>query len=219
MSPRKADPAIRTALIEQAAGLIAEEGVRALTLRQLTKSVGVSTMAIYTHFGSMDDLRRAIREEGFARLAARMEAIEQTDDPVADLGAFGWAYYETAITNPNLYRAMFMEDRVPEPDGPVGLDTFEGLVAAVRRCIDAGRFPPVVDASRLATQLWVTGHGVVTLSIAGYLSDAEARRCLADMGRNLVRSFSDDPDSVDRSLTRVLERIDAEEASAPWVAG
>lgn len=198
MSPKQADHTIRTTLIEQAARLIAEEGIEALTLRRLTKAVGVSTMAVYTHFGSMDDLRRAIREEGFARLAARMDAVEPTDDAVADLVALGWAYHQNATANPNLYRAMFMEECVPDPDGPVGLDTFARLVAAVKRCIDAGRFRPA-DPVDLATQLWVMEHGIVALVLAGYMGQAEARTCLQRMGSNLLRSFGNEHGFVSRS--------------------
>jgi AcrR family transcriptional regulator len=68
--PKTADPSVRTALIEHAARITAEEGREALTLRRLAAGVGTSTMAVYTHFGGMDDLRRAVRREGFARLAS-----------------------------------------------------------------------------------------------------------------------------------------------------
>ena len=43
--------------MEAAARLIATDGLASLTLRRLTREVGTSTMAIYTHFGSMDELR------------------------------------------------------------------------------------------------------------------------------------------------------------------
>src|SRR5438045_8769349 len=75
----------RRALIEAAARLIATEGAAALTLRRVADEVGTSTMAIYTHFGGMSELRRAVRQEGFARLAARAARVRETDDPVADL--------------------------------------------------------------------------------------------------------------------------------------
>jgi AcrR family transcriptional regulator len=204
VSPKKPDQNVRMALIEHAARMTAEEGSQALTLRRLTSAVGVSTMAVYTHFGGMDDLRRAIRGEGFRRLAARMEAVVQTDDPVADLIELGWAYHEASLTEPNLYRAMFMEKCVPDPAGPVGLDTFARLVASVSRCIDAGRFRSA-DPVHVATQLWVTQHGIVTLTLAGYLTDSEAITCLTEVRGNLLRSFAEDPDSVEASQARALE--------------
>src|SRR5438046_8454340 len=93
---------LRSALIEAAARLIATEGTAGLTLRRVAEAVGTSTMAIYTHFGGMPELRRAVRQEGFARLAARAAQAGDSDDPVADLAGLGLAYYEHAMSNPHL---------------------------------------------------------------------------------------------------------------------
>ncbi|MGH8570384.1 MAG: helix-turn-helix domain-containing protein, partial [Gammaproteobacteria bacterium] len=67
MSPRAADERVRLALIEAAARVLARDGPDALTTRRLASEVGTSTMALYTHFGGMDDLRRAVRLEWFER--------------------------------------------------------------------------------------------------------------------------------------------------------
>jgi AcrR family transcriptional regulator len=206
VSPRVADPAIRTALIEEAAKITAEEGREALTLRRLTSRVGTSTMAVYTHFGSMDELRRAVRQEGFTRLAAHLDATGSSDDPVADLIVLGWAYYANAMTNPNLYRAMFMDGPVDVTDAAVGLDTFHRLVRAVDRCVEAERFDPA-DPAALATQLWVTQHGIVTLQLARLLTPEHALECFLSMGRNLLESFGDDPRRLDLSLATARERF------------
>jgi AcrR family transcriptional regulator len=213
MSPKLADPAVRTALIETAAELIASDGTGGLTLRRLAREVGTSTMAVYTHFGGMDELRRAVRQEGFARLAAHQAAVGTTDDPVADLVGQGWAYYTNATTNPNLYRAMFMD--VPSDEvWTAGPETFEALVDAVQRCIDGGRFDPA-DASHLASQLWATAHGVVSLQIAHLLSPEQALACLTAAARNLVVAFGDDPSAYERSLERFAARADAIAVAGP----
>src|SRR5438132_1597400 len=106
VSPKIADPAVRTALIESAARLISEHGTGGMTIRTLASEVGTSTMAVYTHFGSMEELVREVRREGFARLAAFQASVRPTDDPVADVAAQGIAYYFNAIVNPALYRVM-----------------------------------------------------------------------------------------------------------------
>src|SRR5437764_15477988 len=89
----------RRALIEASARLIATEGSAALTLRRVADEVGTSTMAIYTHFGGMPELRRAVRREGFNRLAAYLVEVDATNDPVADLACLGLAYYNNAVAN------------------------------------------------------------------------------------------------------------------------
>ncbi|HET6795126.1 MAG TPA: helix-turn-helix domain-containing protein, partial [Acidimicrobiales bacterium] len=82
----------RTALIEAAARLVAEEGPSALSTRRLAAEVGTSTMAVYTWFGGMPQLLRALLREGFRRFGDRLRSVEPTDDPVADLGRLGIAY-------------------------------------------------------------------------------------------------------------------------------
>jgi AcrR family transcriptional regulator len=213
MSPKPADPAVRTALLEAAARIIATEGPSRLTLRRLAHEVGASTMAIYTHFGSMTELRRCIRREGFARLGARQAGVATSGDSVADLVVLGWAYYGNATENPNLYRAMFMEGPVDAADAVVGLETFDQLVATVQRCIDAGRFSPA-DPVHLATQLWAVIHGLVTLELAHLLSEDQVLTCLAAASCNLFQGFGDDPRAIGRSFARARERmVDAPSAA------
>ena len=101
MSPKVAHPETRVRLLDEAARLLAERGSAALTARRLADGVGSSTMAIYTHFGDMDGLRRAVRLEGFRRLAAHLDSVQQTHDPVADQAALGWAYCVNALANPH----------------------------------------------------------------------------------------------------------------------
>ena len=205
MSPRAADPAVRMALLETAARIIATEGLGKLTLRRLAHEVGTSTMAIYTHFGGMTELRREIRREGFARLGAREAAVGTTGDPVADVWALGMAYYGNAIENPNLYQAMFMDGPVDEADADAGLETFGQLVTAVQRCISAGRFEPA-DPVGLATQLWALVHGLVALELARLLPSDRALPCLAAGARNLMIAFGDDPRAVGSSIARAADR-------------
>ncbi|HEV7759338.1 MAG TPA: WHG domain-containing protein [Acidimicrobiales bacterium] len=212
MSPKTADPAVRTALIEHAARLIAEEGREALTLRRLAAEVGASTMVVYTHFDGMDDLRRAVRAEGFDRLAHHLGGVEATDDPVADIIVLGWAYHVNATTNPNLYRVMFME-RVVD-DVPGGIDhadridhsTFAMLVNGVARCLEAGRFHPA-EPLALANQLWAVSHGVAALELAGILDPDEAVDCLEASGANLLSGFGDEGDQLSASVDRARSRM------------
>src|SRR5438874_7778842 len=212
-----ADNGIRPALIEAAARLIATEGAAGLKLRRVAEEVGTSTMAIYTYFGGMPELRRAVRREGFARLAARAAQSGQSDDPVADLAGLGLAYHQVAMSNPHLYRAMYMEQPLDAADAGAGSETFNILTAGVQRCIDSGRFDPA-DAVELATQFWAFGHGVVALQLANLLSAEEALNCSAGALLNLFSAWGDDRDAARRSLARTgrrAARLDLEAAAGP----
>jgi AcrR family transcriptional regulator len=206
VSPKPPDPNVRTALLETAARITAAEGSGKLTLRRLAQAVGVSTMAVYTHFGGMAELRREVRREGFARLGARLGAVEATGDPVADLLVLGWAYYTNGTTHPDLYRAMFMDGPVDARDAGAGSDTFLQCVAGVQRCIDGGRFDRA-DSVDLATQVWAMLHGVVSLQLAHLLSADEAAAALRASARTMFVAFGDDPRSLGRSLARAELRL------------
>jgi AcrR family transcriptional regulator len=202
---RNGNSSLRPALIEAAARLIATEGADGLTLRRVADEVGTSTMAIYTHFGGMPELRRAVRQEGFARLAARAAQKGEGDDPVADLARLGLAYHEQAMSDPHLYRVMYMEQPLDAADAAAGSGTFNILTAGVQRCIDSGRFDPA-NAVELATQFWAFGHGVVALELANLLSAEEALNCSASALLNLFSAWGDDRDAARQSLTRAGRR-------------
>lgn len=210
MSPRVADPAVADALVETGARLIAER--EPLTTRRLATEVGTSTSAVYTHFGSMEELRRAIRREGFARLAEYLTRIEPSDDPVADLIRQGWSYCRNATTNPNMYRAMFMEAPVDKSDAEVGLYTFQMLVDAVQRSIDARRFDGD-DAWEMGLRLWAATHGAVALHLSGTIDAQRLDQLTLELARALFVSFGDDPEKVEDSLGRAAEWIVSQLAS------
>lgn len=197
---RPADPSVRTALIEAAARHVADGGVDALSLRRVATDVGTSTQAVYTHFGSKDDLVRAVVEEAFHRLDADMRAVPVTDDPLHDLVGVAKAYRHNALTNAHLYRVMFevnplaLTSPAAHVDGArvdgarldgTGADAADHTAPPAQSEIGLHAFAAMVERvahcveagllsgepARLALQVWATAHGVVSLEIAGFLGD------------------------------------------------
>jgi AcrR family transcriptional regulator len=213
MTPKALDPAVRNALVEAAARLLVEEGPAALTTRRLATEVGTSTMAVYTHFEGMDELRKALAKEGFDRLSSYLEELSPTDDTVEDITAQGGAYFFNALANSHLYRFMFMEH--PDEEEDIGMNTFDTLIEGVGRAMKAGRFDEA-DPEELATQLWVMSHGIVTLHMANCLTLDEAVRTLEAMALNLFVAFGDDRAaaiaSIERGRDRIFEHLASEAA-------
>jgi AcrR family transcriptional regulator len=160
------DPAVRTQLIERAATMLRTR--EPVTLRSLVAGTGVSTMAVYTHFGGMDGLWKALRQEGFTRLAGTFADVPVTPDPVQDLTALIAAYVGHALDHPDLYRVMFDAAFDLEDLGAADA-TLEHLVQAAGRGRDAGRFRADVVGLDLAVQSWAIGHGLVSLVANGPL--------------------------------------------------
>ncbi|TFV67488.1 UNVERIFIED_ORG: TetR/AcrR family transcriptional regulator [Bacillus sp. AZ43] len=186
--PRAADPAVRTALVEAAARMLAQR--EPVTARSLADRAGTSTTALYTHFGGMPGLWRAVRQEGFTRLGRRLADVPRTDDPVRDLAALGAAYVASARSEPYLYRAMF--DAAADLDDPAAADqTFGLIVGAAERARAEGR---LADAALdVATRFWMTGHGLAMLVLTGVLPPEAVAAHGQELGVGVFLAAGDDP--------------------------
>src|SRR5689334_8224639 len=195
---RTKDPAVRTLLLERAGHMLRTR--EPITLRSLVAGTGVSTMAVYTWFGGMDGMWKALRQEGFTRLADRLAAVTMSTDPVRDLTALVAAYLGNALDHPDLYRVMF--DATYELEDAEAADqTLEYLVQAAGRGREAGRFRAATVPLELAIQSWVIGHGLVSLVTPGPLP----RETLAHGVPMLTALFvgtGDEPERCRRSVQR-----------------
>lgn len=165
---------VRRRLLDEAAHVLAEQGPAALSARRLVKEVGASTMAVYTHFGSMPGLVREVMREGFERFKARTDVVQPSDDPVADLYAICRAYQEFARAEPHVYAVMFGGSQpagfeLTDEDRETGTGMLRVPHGVIRRCTAAGRFRDGDDSLR-AWQLWCQMHGLAQLERAGYFS-------------------------------------------------
>ena len=200
MSPQPADPGVRERLIEAAARVLGDEGPSGLSTRKLAAEVGTSTMAVYTHFGSLPGLVAAVVDEGFARLAQHMGDAARTDNALADLTQLAIAYRANALANPYLYAVMFGSAslggyRHDDHELAHRGNTFDVLVRATQRCMDDGALTPG-DAEVVAAQLWSALHGYVTLELAGFLreQDGATEKVLWPLLGNLITALGATPD-------------------------
>lgn len=215
MSPRPADPELPANLIETAARLLAEEGPHALSTRRLAAEAGTSTMAVYTYFGGMDDLVRAMVREGFTMLDDRLSAVAETDDPASDVAALGLAYRRNATEHRHLYSVMFGGSslagfQLTDEDRQHGRYTLETLVKTVARCMAAGRFR-TGDAELVAHQMWIAVHGLVTLELGGYLvAPYDADACFDAQIRGLLIAAGDEISAATQSAAASRTRPDVQ---------
>ncbi|GAA2134264.1 TetR/AcrR family transcriptional regulator [Nocardioides bigeumensis] len=158
-------------LISLAAEKIAEGGRDAVSLRRLARDAGTSTTAIYTLFGSKDELVAAVLAAAGASLTAAQDAVPTTDDPLADFAELGRCYRRWALDQPELYAVMFGRAGLREVIAGAALDVaMRPLLEAVRRCMDAGVLR-AADPREAALSIWASVHGLVSLEIAGYVDD------------------------------------------------
>lgn len=156
-------------------------------------------MAVYTYFDGMSGLWGAVRQEGFRRLADRAGSVVPGRDPVRHLAALGVAYAQNAGSNPDLYRVMF-DATIDLPDPATAAVTFQLLVAAASRSVEAGRFHPDSDPADIALRYWANGHGIVSLTVTGVLSVVDLQRHAPAMAIALFVDAGDSTEGARRSV-------------------
>lgn len=166
--PKVHTDAVRTRLLDAAGALLATEGPEALSVRRLAGEVGTSTTAVYSLFGGKPGMLRALFVEAFTRFGRHLDTVTPTDDPLDDIHRLGLAYRASALADPHLYAVMFgspIPGFEPQPeDWEWAVGTFSPLLDAVRRGVDAGLLR-AEEPGLIATALWATVHGLVSLEL------------------------------------------------------
>jgi AcrR family transcriptional regulator len=96
--------------------ILDEAGPDAVSLREASRRVGVSTTATSRHFAKREDLLASVAAEGFRELAAAMWTGATESDP---LGGVGLAYFDFALQKRGLFRLMFgpiLDERAKYPE-------------------------------------------------------------------------------------------------------
>lgn len=167
----------RAAIMAAARGILASEGISALTVRRLAEALGCSTKVIYTRFGGKEGLVDALYLDAFARLGEALAAVPLVYDPLVRLKGSVDAYRQVALADPVGYRIMFggaIGDFTPPlASRRRASETFEAMRRVVANCMEAGLLAGD-DAGRVARLIWVTAHGAVSLELLGLLPDPDA---------------------------------------------
>src|SRR6266498_6073705 len=153
--------------------LLAEQGPSAIKARTVASASGLSTMAVYHHFGGIAELIRAVVNHGFKELDKAFSQVPVTEDPLADLYAMALTTRRLARENPHLYDLMFgLSTRRatyrPLPDSDVRLSgrspafqaAYLHLAEACARLVSSGRVRQQ-QPEAIAAQLWSFVHGYI----------------------------------------------------------
>jgi AcrR family transcriptional regulator len=160
---------LRAALIEGGVQLIQEEGLRALTLREIGNRLGVSRSAAYRHFADKAALLSAVSEAGFIEFGNVLKAAKDgaATDFAARMDAMGVAYVRFAREHRAHFEVMFGEPTAPgSPAAEAGARAFGILEQTIREGQERGEVRPG-DSRLLARTVWAMSHGISTLRLDG----------------------------------------------------
>jgi AcrR family transcriptional regulator len=186
--------ALREALLKATLELIEEEGIGAVSLRQVARAAGVSPGAPYHHFPDRAALLSVLSDEGFHKLAKTLkEAHATTTTPTEALEAILNAYIDFAKTNPAYFRLMFRpelkQSHKTETGTEAGATAFAILENTVDDCLTESGAP--VEKTVLAITMWSLVHGYASLWLDGQLDHRTTDPAtLAHQVTALVTSFT-----------------------------
>lgn len=167
---------MRDAILDAARKLVETEGVHALSMRAIARTIGYSPAALYEYFPAKEKIFTALYFEGAGGLVSRMRnALEALPaDVSADrrMWAIGHAYRVYALEQPELYRLAFGSGSAGFSPGDDEMDTgneaFDLLVSAARAGVEDGSFL-ALPAEAIALACWSMVHGFVMLEISGLI--------------------------------------------------
>jgi AcrR family transcriptional regulator len=213
MSGDPAPDGVPERVVQATIGLLEEQGPSAIKARAVASASGLSTMVVYSHFGGIAGLIRAVVDHGFKELDRAFSQVPVTEDPIADLFALALTCRRVARENPHLYDLMFgLSTRRatyrPLPDSDVRLSgrspAFRGayvhITEACERLTSSGRVRQQ-EPEVLAAQLWSFVHGYITLELAEHFVefDDAVAQVLLPLGVNVAVGLGDERERAQAS--------------------
>ncbi|SDI17031.1 DNA-binding transcriptional regulator, AcrR family [Actinokineospora alba] len=232
MSEEPTSNGVPERLVQATIRLLAEEGPSAIKARTVAAEAGMSTMVVYSHFGGIPELIRAVVDHGFSRIEKAFSQVPITEDPIADLFSMALATREIARANPHLYDLMFglstratyrpTADRDVRRSGhsPAFQAAYQHVIDACARLAESGRVE-ALDPRVAAAALWSFVHGYVTLELGDHFTDFEdpVAQVMLPMGITFSVGLGDDPERARTSHETALQLHPARVAHSAQAPG
>jgi AcrR family transcriptional regulator len=175
----------RRAILDAALSLFVSDGYAQVSIRNIAAKVEYSPGAIYSYFRSKDEIFFALAEEGFRLLGASQLQHTPSDNPLDDIRAAAWRFYEFSRMQPQYFALVFLDRRVPRIGREYERFAFMSdlksrLRAQMQRCIDEGIFPPTVDADVGLRLIWAPILGIAALRLSERCRAEEADALILD---------------------------------------
>lgn len=169
-------------------------GAENLSLRKLSRELGVSHASPQRHFATKQDLLDALAITGFQRLGSAL--AKATDSRGGDfhkrLTAACVAYVGFAARHPALFALMFQAKRRPE----MRTDLRAAVIAAfshIPRILHEGQESGQIIAGNphdLALTLGAALQGLLAMSIDGKIRDVELKKIVPQVVQHVLNGLS-----------------------------
>jgi AcrR family transcriptional regulator len=157
--------------------VFARKGFHASRVGDIAEEAGVAHGLLYHYFKSKDQVLEAVFSENWSLLIARIESVEETDEPAADqLRHVAAIVLRTWLHLPDVVRVVIQEfGRSPELSERIGeltlpIDVIQRVIA---RGVERGEFRKDIDPVFAATVVYGSIDELLTGWVLGRLPGTE----------------------------------------------
>lgn len=94
-------------ILDAAWAVMAREGVAALSVREVARSVGIRQQSLTYYYPTKRELLDALFADGFAGLRRRFARVPQAEEPVQGVVDLAIAFVDHLVARPAAYHLMF----------------------------------------------------------------------------------------------------------------
>jgi AcrR family transcriptional regulator len=167
----------RQQLLSAAVRVFARKGFHASRVGDIAEEAGVAHGLLYHYFKSKDQVLEAVFHENWSILLARLESVEETDEPAADqIRHIAAIVLRTWLHLPDVVRVVIQEfGRSPELAERIGELTrpIDVLQRVIARGVERGEFRKEVDPVFAATVVYGSIDELLTGWVLGRVPSGE----------------------------------------------
>ena len=167
----------RQQLLWAAVRVFARKGFHASRVGDIAEEAGVAHGLLYHYFKSKDEVLEAVFQENWSILVARIENVEETDEPAGDqIRHIAAIVLRTWLHLPEVVRVVIQEfGRSPELPERIGELTrpIDVLQRVIARGIERGEFRKEIDPGFAATVVYGSIDELLTGWVLGRLPAGE----------------------------------------------
>lgn len=154
-------------IIEMALSIAKEQGLEAVTARELGKRLNSSARPIFTVFENMEELKALVVLRARGLYDAYVEVGLKSEMAFRGVGL---AYIRFSIEQPKLFQILFMQPLAKETDVESVLPVIDRNYERILQSVEEPYGLDKESAERIYQHLWTYTHGIATMFATGVCS-------------------------------------------------
>ena len=175
---------VRRKILNAARTLFLNEGYANVSMRKIAEQIEYSPGAIYSYFGSKEDIFFALAEEGLQFVRTHCSVASHANAPLEGVREAFWRFYTFSKEQPEYFSLIFVDSAVPRISRD--WERFNSMRELrsdvehdIQQCIDDGVFPRAESSGAIFRILWTAAYGAAVFRLSHRLAPGEDSDALA----------------------------------------